>query len=247
MWRLMIYDSFHLNNASPASSFYLIYFSIYINFILNMTNSGYARILTVISLIMFVFQFLSPIRLAKGLYLCPLTEKERKNYLKMMCFSRFFLMEAVYAFLLIIIRRIYHVEVIKLIILFMCMAYVLLTILLLSGFYNPQVVKQQYYITNKLPVPNELKITKEKSRTPITGIYLLSIALVLSIIGTVLAFLDQSFDIRWLFYYIPALLISTICISFYFMRYFDIFITINANHEIYSYTRKKKVGAFHAD
>jgi len=247
MWRLMISDSFHLKNTSTSPSFYLIYFSIYINIILNTTNSVYERVLFVISLMMFLFLFISPIRLAKGLYLCPLTEKDRKNYLKMMCFSRFFLMELLYAFLLIGIRRIYHVEAQKLVILFMCLTYVILIVLLMAGFYNPQVAKQQYYISNKLPIPIELKARREKSRTPITGIYMLFITLVLASVGIIPAFLDDPFDIRWLFYYIPALLISVICMLIYFMKYFDIFITINANHEVYSYTRKKKAGAFHAD
>ena len=247
MWRLMISDSFHLRNANPTSYIYLIYFNIYLNLIIHISNSGYQQIVLIFSILMLLSLFVSPIQLAKGLYLCPLTEKDRKDYLKTICITRFILMEFLLVLIIIIIRHLYQVETIKLTLIFVCYSYVILTLLFLSGFYNPQYAKQQYYIANKLPIPKELKLSRENSRNPIVGIYMLITILVLSSIGMFLAFLGYSFDIRWLFYYIPALLVSTISMLIYFIRYFDIFITINANHEVYSYTRKKKVGAFHAD
>ena len=247
MWRLMISDSFHLNNATTTSTFYIIYFNFYINIVLRISDSEYKIIIMTLSLILLASMLLSPIRLAKGLYLCPLTENDRKKYLKMMCLSRFIFMELLYGFVLLAIKQIYHIDTIKLILIFICISFMLLTLLLMTGFYDPRFAKQQYYLMNKLPIPKDIKITKETSRTPIAGIYLLITTLILSSIGVFLAFLDYPFDLRWLFYYIPCILVSVICMLIYFIRYFDIFITINANHEVYSYTRRKKAGAFHAD
>jgi hypothetical protein len=190
---------------------------------------------------------LSPIRLAKGLYLCPLSEKDRVNYLKMACYFRLAIFEALLAAILIIIRQVYQVESMKLLLAFLCLSGVFLTLLLLSGFYNPETAKQQYYIANKLTVPKKISSSKEKYKKASIGIYLLIITFILSLIGMLLSFSKQPFNLVWLFYYIPTTAIGTLCMLIYFIKYFNDFITINANYEAYYNVRKKKVGVFHAD
>lgn len=247
MLRLMIADSFHPDFGTPQSLFYLIYFIFYSNFVIGFTDSGYDFAISFLLLFMLFSLAISPIRLAKGLHLCPLTETDRKNYLKLLYGFRLAIFEVMFIILLIVFRLLYHFEFIKLLLTFICITGVLVTSLLLTGFYNPRSVKQQYYIANKLPVPKELKSGSNIYRTSSVGIYMLIIALVLCCIGVFLTFISQAFDLRWLFYYVPAIIISSICMLIYFIKYFDIFITINANHEVYSYTRKKKAGVFYAD
>lgn len=247
MLRLMIADSFHPDIATPQSLFYIIWFSFYTNFVIRIADSGYGFAISLLLLFMLLSLAISPIRLAKGLYLCPLTEEDRKNYLKLLYVFRLTVFEVIIIILLIICRLIYHFELLKLLITFLSFTGVLITSVLLTGFYNPRIAKQQYYIANKLPVPQELKNYRDASRTPSTGTYMLILALVLCCFGMFLSFRGQAFDLRWLFYYIPALIISIVCLLVYFTRYFDLFITINANHEVYSYTRKKKAGVFYAD
>lgn len=245
MWRLMIADAFHWNSESLSMSlYYILYFNLFFNMINRSSNIGCIAIF-----LFFVFLSLSllffPIRLAKGLYLCPLTETDRINYLKKTCFFRFFAYEFLLILILLILRYTYHLQYVQLLLFFLCSTGMILDLLFLAGFYNPLSAKKLYYTANKLPVPEVLKSMEETNRTPLTGTILLILTLILCCIGITLPFNNQHFDYRWLYYYVPALLLSAICLILYFIKFFPVFITINANHEVYSY--RKKAGVFHAD
>lgn len=247
MWRLMIADTFHWDNATFSTPiYYILYFNIYFNMVIRQANSRYDAIIIFMLFVSLSLVFF-PIRLARGLYLCPLTEKDRINYLKKICFFRFTIYECIMILILLIISQIYHFQIIQLLLVFLCCTGMILDMLFLGGFYNPVVAKKNYYIMNKLPVPKKLNSMEETNRTPLTGTILLILTLILCCVGIILPVGEQNFDYRWLYYYIPALSISTICLIIYFIRFFNLFITICANQEVYSYTHRKKAGVFHAD
>ncbi len=241
MWKLIITDSFHFNQIGYNVNIYILY----LNFCVLMQNMTHGY--TIFFLILGMLSLLSPIHIAKGLYLCPLTENDRKKYLKSACLLRFVFHEVVLIVIMALLELFHQLEFRVLFLIFICVSVEFLALLLLTGFYNPEAVKKQYYIMNKLTPPTKKLPLNEKYQTPLNGIYLLTIALIFSCIGMVLPAFLGSYDVRWLLYYIPAFLICFLCMLFYFLRYFDLFITINANQEMYSYLRKKKVGAFHAD
>ena len=247
MWKLIIADSFHINRTGFHEGNQFILFSIYFNVIIRMNDSYYMIILSLLLLFLMSYMFLAPIRVAKGLYLCPLTENDRKKYLKMVCFIRFVIHEAMLGVILILLRLVYQFEFRMLLLIFLSISIEYMTILLLGGFYNPDMVKRQYFFRNKLPIPKKYNHCINQYKTPRIGFCLLIIAFILSCIGTFLPGFIDSYDDRWLFYYVPALSICFICLFFYFLQYFDLLITVNANHEMYSYTHKKKAGVFHAD
>lgn len=247
MWKLIIADSFHFNKISFQTNFYFLGASIYFNTLIQAKASIYTIILLVLLLSLMISMMLSPIRIAKGLYLCPLTERDRKRYLKAACFFHYIFYEVVFAVILIFTSLVYHFNLRVLLFIFICISVVYLTILLLTGFYNPEMVKKQYFIVNKLPLPSKKQTAEGKYETPLKGIYLLVTALILSSIGLLLPGFVKSYQDWWLLYYIPAFFLCFTCILLYFRRYFDLFITINANYEMYSYAGKKKAGVFHAD
>ncbi len=246
MWKLLVADTFHLRNYNAQNTYGFFLIIMYMNLFLQFGKNQYFVFFAGIFILSVLVFLLPPIRIAKGLYLCPLTEQDRKKYLKLSWFTRLIFIETILVLLLFLLYFLKTFDLYALILLFLTTSLLFMTTLLLTGFYNPEVVKKQYYLHNKLPVPTNRPLP-EKSRIPKNGIILLGIVLVLSIIGLFILVLSAPVTYLWLFYYIPSFLLSFILLLLYFTRYFDLFLTINANYEMYSYAGRRKAGVYHTD
>lgn len=242
MWKLILADSFHLNHTSYQTSLTSICMSIYISFLYQSWDSRYRTIMLILYILLILSFMISPIRITKGLYLCPLTEKDRKRYLKLAFLFRYICYELLFAVVMISAVFIKQYDYRILLLIYISISIVFLMTLLLSGFYNPEIVKRQYLIMNKLPVPIEKQPSSKKKQSSQNGVYLLVITMFISIIALFIPVSKDLYDNRWLFFYIPAYILCFLCLQLYFSRHFDSFITINANYEIYSFTHKKKAG-----
>jgi len=191
-----------------------------------------------------------PLKLAKGLYLCPLTEAERKKYLMTACFLRLGMMMLLFGLILLVSRFFLEANNFILLLQFVHTGIILLGGILLSlfpGSYAMDMAKQKYYIAQNLPVPKKPKMGKDERKTAIYSNLLLITAIILAWVGVLLPMNDKEFNILQWLYYIPSFLVTIACMIVYFMKYFDEVITINANREVYRYLGKKKAGAFHAN
>ena len=93
------------------------------------------------------------------------------KYLKLSWFLRLIFIETIVVILLFLLYLQKSFHVYEFILLFLTISQLFLTSLLLTGFYNPELVKKQYYLQNKLPVP-EKGLIPEKLKIPRNGILL---------------------------------------------------------------------------
>ena len=251
MWKLIWKDSLHYDRSNYSiSALTPILYANFLNWILLGDHYVYKYIFGIYFFLFFLTLAIYPLRLAKGLYLCPLTEAERKRYLMAACFLRLGTMMLLLGLILMVSRFFLEADNLILLLQFICMGIIILGAILLSvspDSYSADLAKQQYYIAQKLPVPKKPKVGQEERKTVIYSILLLLTVLILALIGVLLPIKDNEFNKQLWLYYIPSFLISVVCMLVYFMKYFDEVITINANREVYHYLRKKKAGVFHAD
>lgn len=251
MWKLIWKDSLHYdrNNYSTIAFFPMIYVT-YMNLFVLGNHSEYKYIFGICFFLILIILTIYPLKLAKGLYLCPLTEAERKKYLIVACFLRLGTMMLLLGLVLMVSQFFLEADNLILLLQFICAGIFILGAILISllpGSYSADLAKQKYYITQNLPVPKKPKVGQEERKTTINSILLLLTVLILAFIGILLPMNDKKFNILLWLYYIPSFLVSVVCMIMYFMKCFDEVITINANREVYHYLRKKKAGAFHAD
>lgn len=251
MLKLIWKDSLHYDRSNyPALALSPIIYFNFMNLFLLGDHSEYKYIFCFCFFLILAMLTIYPLKLAKGLYLCPLTEAERKKYLMTACFLRLGTMMFLLGLIFIGSRFFLDADNLILLLQFICTGIFILGAILISlysGSYSADMAKQQYYIAQKLPVPKKQKVVQEERKTTLNSMILLITVLILTFLGILLPMNDKEFNILLWLYYIPSFLVSFICMMVYFMKYFDEVITINANREGYHYLRKKKVGAFHAD
>jgi len=199
-------------------------------------------------IVIILFAFF-PIKLAKGLYLCPLTEKDRKKYLLTASYMRFGILMFIYGIVLFVSRMFIEASNIILLLQYMSGGLVIFIMILLNihpGVGSIETAVQTYYSVHKLPVTIKPKIEKLNKRTAKLSIALLIAVFILGAAGLFLPMNKKELNPYLWFYYIPAFICSFICILIYCRKYLNETITIYANQEIYYYP-KMKAGVFHAD
>lgn len=250
MWKLIWKDSLHYDKSNTTTIIYfpMLYIS-FMNLFLIGKHSEYEYIFGLYFLCSFVILTIFPLKLAKGLYLCPLTETERKKYLVTACTLRLGMMMLLLGLILMVSRFFLEANNFILLLQFVCTGIIVLAAILLSlpSSSAADIARQQYYLAQKLPLPSKPKVRQEEGKAAIYSSLLLITALILACIGAILPMNDKEFNVLLWLYYIPSIIVSIVCLMVYFIKYFDRIITINANREGYHYLRKKKVGAFHAD
>ena len=251
MWKLIWKDSLHYDMSNfSAISFYPMIYITYMNLFVLGKHSEYKSIFGILFFLILLILTIFPLKLAKGLYLCPLTEAERKKYLVIACFLRLGTMILLLGLVLMVSRFFLEADNLILLIQFICGGIFILGAILTSllpGSNSADLAKQKFYIAQKLPVPKKQKVVPEELKTTIKSILLLLTVLILAFIGILLPMNAKEFNKLLWFYYIPSFLVSVVCMLVYFIKYFDEGITFNANREVYQNLRKKKAGAFHAD
>lgn len=249
MWKLILKNSLHLDNKTfyTPSTIPLLYFINLFNIISRQSSNQV--IILVFYLVLIIIYALFPIKLAKGLYLCPLTEDDRKKYLMTAAYMRFGILMLIYGILLLINRVIYQPSIIILVLQYIFGSLLIFTITLLyihPGIYSVDTAMQTYSALKKMPVNSKPKAIKVSRKTAGKSIALL---IAVTLVCTVALFLPGSKKelnpYLW-YYYIPAFICSVSCIVIYYKKYLDELISLFANQELYQYM-KKKAGVFHAD
>jgi len=249
VWKIIWRDSLRYD----GSAFYMssiIPLLCYIN-IFNFVNSKsihqlIVRMFFIAVVLLFIF---FPIRLAKGLYLCPLTEKDRKKYLMTACYIRFGILMLLYTIVMIFLRIFFEVNIIVLLLQYVFGGIVIFTITLLylhPGIYSAESAMQTYYSVRKTPIHIKPKLKKLNKKTAKRSITLLIIAMVFGAVGLFLSMSKYELNPFLWFFYIPDLLCLAICLIVYYKKYLNEVIAFYANQEFYHYM-KKEAGVFHAD
>lgn len=249
MWRLVWKDSFHLNKNNASSMIYTPMYLCYFNLFVLGDHSAYEYVFSICFLCFLVMMALFPIKLAKGLFLCPLTEVDRNKFFYTACLLRFGFMTALLGLTLFVSRFFLKANSLILVLQFICSVVIILVGILLcinTGSSATNLAVRQYYITQKLPVPVQ-PMKKSDRRANLYSNLMLAGILILGTIGVLLHMDDMVFNrLLWL-YYIPAMIVSIVLFTTYFTKYFMTIVAINVNREVFDYSPNKKVGAFDAD
>lgn len=249
MLKLILKDSLHFDKNTFISTsavpmlFYIYMYNIFLS------RSAYRAVIGLFYIIVFVLYTLFPIKLAKGLYLCPLTEDDRKKYLLTAGYMRFAVVMILYGIVLLVSGFILETGYIILLIQYVFGGIVLCAITLLyvhPGVHSTETAMQTFYSANKIPVNIRPKFKKLNKKTSGISLSLLIIVLILGTIGVMLPINKNKLNPYMWFYFIPSFICSVICIFIYYKKYMNEVLTIYANQEVYHYL-KKKAGIFHAD
>lgn len=250
MFKLIWKDSLHFDkNAFLTSSYIpLIYYMNIAIFNLNRssTNQNIISLFYLITIMLYTF---FPIKLAKGLYLCPLTEEDRKKYLLTANYLRFGIIMFIYAAVLIVMRILLKTNSIILLLQYLFGGFIFISLGFLfihPGTGSVESAMQIYYSAQKIPVNIKPKIKKMEKKKAVLSLMLLIIPLVLGITSLLLLGSKNQINPWMLFYYIPSCICSLICIIFFYIKFLDEVLTFSVNRESYHYL-KKKAGVFHAD
>ena len=253
MWKLIWKDSFHRDRESLIIMPYLVI--IYLNLFNIITNglfSGYKVIFILYFMFVLAIMTSFPIKLAKGLYLCPLSEVERKRYLVTACFMRLTMFMLLFGIILIGSRFFLEADNLALIIQFCCLGIIILGVVLSSLIYgslSSAAARQRYYATQNIPVPQKPKPKQKGRKGKFYGDLYMTASLVLALVGVILPMNTKILKPQLWLYCVPALIISCICMIIYFKKYLDKYLievtTLNANREVY-HLRKKKAGVYDA-
>lgn len=251
VWKLIWKDSLRFDRSINSSVTLLpLVYSTYMNmFLLRSDNSFYEFVFGIYFLIVLVVSTVFPVKLARGLYLCPLTEGERKKYLVTACYLRVGVMMSLLGVFLIVSKLFLEADYRILLMQFIWMTIVILGIVylcLLSGTNSLEMARQRYYTAQNITAPKILKESRLEQKTVVYSNLLLIIALVLGILGVILPMRYKEINIYLWIYYISSFTVSVVCIIVYLRKYFDEIITFSANRESFYY-QKKRTGGFHAD
>lgn len=248
MLKLILKDSLHFDkdNIFASSNMPLLYFIYLFNFASRSSKQFVFWIFYVMVILLFT---LFPIRVAKGLYLCPLTENDRKKYLMISVYFRFGLLMLLYGVILIIAWMLYKTSGLILLLQYIYGGIIIFALSLIGihpGINSIETAMQVYYQTQKIPINIKPKLKKLERKTAVSSMLILITILALGSVGLLLL-LDKKVlnPYLWL-YYIPSFICCLICIFIYYRKYINEVTTICVNREIYTYL-KKKAGVFHAD
>lgn len=245
MWKLIWKDSFHLNKTNNIlKTYFPIYILFFNNFIYIIKDTSWYDIVFVIYLIVMLLGLaIFPISLARGLYLCPLTDYERIKYLKSACYLRIITMMSLLGIVLILMSFFIDTNNSFILVRYVYAGFFSLSGIALSvhdgngGIQNPQDA-------------NNAKVKDENDRLKTHSTILSLIIFILSVIGIYLPMFIKSDKVlnlmKWL-YNLPAITISITLLMIYIVKYFNKSLSIKANCEAFTYLPKKKVGVFGGD
>lgn len=247
MWKLIWKDSLHINKSNVFTKIYfpIYYYFLYMNFIFTLENVSVFHYISVISLMAITISLgLFPIKLAKGLYLCPLTEKDRKKYLKLSCLLRFVTLMTLLALILLVFS--FFIDYDSLLLVYQYIFSVLFTLSTILMF-----VSDNNSGIQNLQTANKTKVKADNNHVKNASSFLLISIMILSTLGVCLPVFFKSNDhglnfIKCL-YNIPSIIICLIFFVIYFVKYFDKILSIKANCEVFTYSPNKKAGVFNAD
>lgn len=245
MWKLIWKDSFHINESIVFTKLYFPIYLLYVNFIIKLKDASAFHYVFVVCLIAITISLgIFPIKLAKGLYLCPLTENERKRYLKLSCLLRFVTIMLLFALILIIL--LFFIDYDKL---SLAYQYVFSGFFTLSGILA--FISDNNTGRQSPQAANKAKVKTESDNIKNITLFLLISILILSTLGVYLPvfFIGNPHSLRiikWL-YNIPSIIICLIFFTVYFVKYFNKVLSIKANCEVFTYSPNKKAGVLNAD
>lgn len=249
MLKLIWKDSLHFDRSAFFTS-YNILIIFYINLFINFgSRSAHHIILGMFYIIVIILFTFFPIKLAKGLYLCPLTEEDRKKYIITACYMRFGILMLIYGIVLLVSRFLLEASNLILFLQYVCGGIIILILALLCihpGSNSMDNAMELYYSVRKIPLHIKPKIKKLNKKIANYSMLLLIIAVILATVGVLLIIDKKEFNPYLWFYYIPAFIVTFNCLLIYYRKYLNEIITFNANQEIYHYL-KKKAGVFRAD
>ncbi|HKL98648.1 MAG TPA: hypothetical protein VJZ06_01915 [Mobilitalea sp.] len=253
MWKLIWKDSFHRDRESiTIMPYYLI---IYLNFF-NIFSFGNPSEYEIVFLLYFIFVLtimtIFPIKLAKGLYLCPLSEGERKRYLVIACSIRLTMFMSLFGLILIGSRFFLEADNQVLLLQFCCSEIITLGVVLSSlilGSISSAAARQRYYATKNIPAPQKSKQKQKEQKGETCAVLYMTASLLLALVGVILPMNTKIIKPQLWLYCLPTLIISCICMIVYIKKYLDKYLimvtTLNANSEVH-YLRKKKAGVYNA-
>lgn|GEM_PF-1281004 len=254
MWKVVWKDSLRFEgNAIFTSPYVPILHYLYLY------NIMYSRsVLQAIIWIFFYIVFFSltffPVRLAKGMYLCPLTTDDRKKYIMTACYLRFGMLTTLYGLVLVISGIFLEVNNINIFLKFISGSFMIfyLVIFSIGIFSDPmETAKRRYYTKHKLPYPSKAAaknpaVNEQGKKTEIVSAVIMGTAILPGFIGVMLPINKTAFNPYYLFYYIPSFIVSFICSIIFYVKYMDGIINASANREIFE-AKNVKAGVFHAD
>jgi len=190
-----------------------------------------------------------PIRLAKGMYLCPLTKDDRKKYIMAACYIRFVMLMLLYGLVLIVSGIFLDVSYMNLLLQFISGGLIIffLVISSIDIFGDPmEMARRRYYAKQKIPYPQKSVTNKVNNKPGYGCAIIIGIVVLSGVIGVMILMNKTEFKPYYLFYHIPSYIVSLICVIIFYKKYMDQIITASANREVFT-AKKMKAGVFHAD